>query len=176
MRPVESAEHFAECVRDVGVTRVGGNLTAGLTQKLQQELERPLPERWTGWTSMLGRVIGAEERRKAMLRRRIAAASALSRMERGNFGMGSQYWSLPHGEPAWVTIPAGEFWMGSGPDDPLASDAERRRIACSSLSSRSPTRWSPMPSTFTTSRPQAQRRLVTGQMGSRRKTNCTIRW
>jgi formylglycine-generating enzyme required for sulfatase activity len=24
----------------------------------------------------------------------------------------SQYWKLPYGEPEWITIPAGEFWMG----------------------------------------------------------------
>ena len=115
----------AECVRDVGATRVEGNLAAELTQRLQQELERPIPERWTGWTRRLGRVIGTEERRKAMLRRRIAAATALSRIESGNFGTGSSYWSLPYGEPVWVTIPAGEFWMGSGPDDPEAFEVER---------------------------------------------------
>jgi formylglycine-generating enzyme required for sulfatase activity len=114
----------AECVRDVGATRVEGNLAAGLTQRLQQESERPIPERWTGWTSMLGRVIRTEERRKAMLWRRIAAAIALSRIESGNFGGGSSYWSLPYGEPVWATIPAGEFWMGSSTDDPRAYDDE----------------------------------------------------
>lgn len=24
-----------------------------------------------------------------------------------------QFWSLPYGEPEWITVPAGEFWMGS---------------------------------------------------------------
>lgn len=33
------------------------------------------------------------------------------------YGTGSPYWSLPHGEPVWVTIPAGEFWMGSDQHD-----------------------------------------------------------
>ena len=115
----------AECVRDVGATRVEGNVAAELTQRLQQELERPIPERWTGWTSMLGRVIGTEERRKVMLRRRIAAATALSRIESGNFGAGSSYWSPPDGEPVWVTIPAGEFWLGSDPHNPMALDDEK---------------------------------------------------
>jgi formylglycine-generating enzyme required for sulfatase activity len=115
----------AECVRDVGATRVEGKMAVGLTQKLQQELERPIPERWTGWATVLGRVIGADERRKAILRRRIAAATALSRIETGNFGTGSPHWSPPYGEPVWVTIPAGEFWMGSDPDDPMAVDAEK---------------------------------------------------
>jgi formylglycine-generating enzyme required for sulfatase activity len=48
-----------------------------------------------------------------MVLRRMAAATALDRIEKGAFGMQSQYWSFPHGEPIWVTIPAGEFWMGS---------------------------------------------------------------
>jgi energy-coupling factor transporter ATP-binding protein EcfA2 len=115
----------AECVRDVGATRVEGNLAVGLTQRLQQEFEKPIPERWIGWTRMLGRVMGAEERRKEMLRRRIAAATALSRVESGNFATSSSYWSPPHGEPVWVTIPAGEFWIGSRPDDPITVDRER---------------------------------------------------
>ena len=115
----------AECVRDVGATRVEANVAAGLTQRLQQELERPIPERGTGWTSMLGRVIGTEERRKVMLRRRIAAATAISRIESGNFATGGPHWSPPHGEPIWVTIPVGEFWMGSSPDDPEAHEFEK---------------------------------------------------
>jgi formylglycine-generating enzyme required for sulfatase activity len=39
-------------------------------------------------------------------RRRIAAAEAL-----GKIG-GSQFWTMPHGEPEWVAIPACEFTMG----------------------------------------------------------------
>lgn len=40
-------------------------------------------------------------------RRRIAAAKALARIG------GMKYWVLPHGEPEWVEIPAGKFWMGT---------------------------------------------------------------
>lgn len=60
-----------------------------------------------------------------MVRRRIAAATALGRIESGSFGSGSQYWSLPYGEPQWVTIPAGEFWMGSDPGAPDAFEDEQ---------------------------------------------------
>jgi formylglycine-generating enzyme required for sulfatase activity len=60
-----------------------------------------------------------------MVRRRIAAATALGRIESGSFGSGSQYWSLPYGEPQWATIPAGEFWMGSDPSAPDAFEDEQ---------------------------------------------------
>jgi formylglycine-generating enzyme required for sulfatase activity len=115
----------AECMRDVGATRVEGTLAAGLTQRLQRELEKPIPMRRTGWAGTLGVLTGADERRKVILRRRIAAATALSRVESGNFGTSGPYWSPPYGEPAWVTIPAGEFWMGSDPDDPMAGNDEK---------------------------------------------------
>jgi formylglycine-generating enzyme required for sulfatase activity/energy-coupling factor transporter ATP-binding protein EcfA2 len=117
----------AECMRDVGATRVEGNLAAGLTQTLQQELKRPIPTRRTRLAGKFGALTGADERRKAIQRRRIAAATALSRIETGNFGTSSPHWSTPYGEPVWITIPAGEFWMGSDPDDPLALDAETPR-------------------------------------------------
>jgi formylglycine-generating enzyme required for sulfatase activity len=123
--PVHNLVLAAESMRDVGAMRVAGNLAVGLTQRLQRELERPIPERWTGWTRMLGRMMGVEERRKAMLRRRIAAATVLSRVESGNFGTARPHWSPPYGELVWVTIPAGAFWMGSGPDDPESIEDER---------------------------------------------------
>lgn len=104
----------AECVRDVGPTRVEGDLALLVRQRLQAELERPLPQGEATWlTRLWGKVAGTVERRRVLVSRRMAAATALSRIEGGSFGAGSQYWSLPHGEPEWVTIPAGEFWMGS---------------------------------------------------------------
>jgi formylglycine-generating enzyme required for sulfatase activity len=108
----------AECMRDVGPTRVEGDLATRLTQQLQQELERPIR------TGLIG-VIERLTMRKAVLTRRIAAATALSRIETGNFAAGSPYWSPPYGEPAWVTIPAGEFWLGSDPGDQMAYDDEK---------------------------------------------------
>src|SRR5262249_55866910 len=54
---------------------------------------------------------------RTIVRRRIAAVTALSQIESGSFGRSSQYWSLPYGEPQWITIPAGEFWMGSDSGD-----------------------------------------------------------
>jgi formylglycine-generating enzyme required for sulfatase activity len=97
----------AECLRDVGPNRVEGNLAESLRQRLQVELERPQP---SGVASVWGKVTGT---RGTNVARRLAAANALSRIESGSFGTGGQYWTLPHGEPKWVTVPAGEFWMGS---------------------------------------------------------------
>ena len=68
---------------------------------------------------------GTTEQRRAIVRRRIAAATALSRIEAGSFGRSSPPWSPPHGEPQWVTVPAGEFWIGSDPNDRDAFDDEK---------------------------------------------------
>jgi formylglycine-generating enzyme required for sulfatase activity len=73
----------------------------------------------------LAGVTKAPERRRALLLRRISAANALGRIESGAYGAGSQYWSLPYGEPKWVSIPDGEFWMGSGEGDEQAYEYER---------------------------------------------------
>jgi len=105
----------AECLRDVGPTRVEGDIVGTLTQLLCVELDRPIPA--VRLTGLLGRLTGATVRRQAIVKRRIAAATALHRIESGNFGSSGQYWSLPHGEPQWVTIPAGKFWMGSEEND-----------------------------------------------------------
>jgi formylglycine-generating enzyme required for sulfatase activity/energy-coupling factor transporter ATP-binding protein EcfA2 len=106
-----------ECIRDVGPTRVEGDLATALSQRLQGELEKPIPEVSTGLMGVLGKLRGAAERRKVIIKHRIAAATALSRIETGRCGASSPYWSLPYGEPEWVTIRAGEFWMGSDPED-----------------------------------------------------------
>ena len=43
---------------------------------------------------------------KNIIQRKAIAAQALARS-----GIG--FWNQPYGEPAWVEIPAGEYWMGS---------------------------------------------------------------
>jgi formylglycine-generating enzyme required for sulfatase activity len=107
----------AECIRDIGPTRVEGDVETTLTRQLRVELEKPVPEVPTGLVGILGKLTRAAERRQAIVRRRIAAATALSRIETGRFGASSPYWSLPYGETQWVPIPAGEFWMGSDQND-----------------------------------------------------------
>jgi len=117
-----------ECIRDVGPARVEGELATTLPRQLQRELEKPLPEpeeEATWLTHLWGKFRGAAESRRAIIQRRVAAATALSRIETGRFGASSPHWSLPYGEPQWVTIPAGEFWMGSDQNDQDALTNEK---------------------------------------------------
>ncbi|WP_143309412.1 SUMF1/EgtB/PvdO family nonheme iron enzyme, partial [Candidatus Entotheonella palauensis] len=114
----------AECLREVGANRVEGDVASALTQRLKQASDTPIPAQPSGWTSFLGRIIGTEARRRALLNRRVAAATALSRIETGRFGSHSPYWTEPHGEPDWVTVEAGEFWMGSDEGTPGAAVRE----------------------------------------------------
>jgi len=94
----------AECLRDVGGSRVGGDLEGEVQRRLRQELETQPPR---------GRLASLQVRFQRGLtlgelaRRRAAAAEALARIG------GVQYWALPYGEPVWVEILAGEFWMGT---------------------------------------------------------------
>jgi formylglycine-generating enzyme required for sulfatase activity len=42
---------------------------------------------------------------------KVLATNALARIESGQ--VVNRFWKAPYGEPEWVTIPEGEFWMGS---------------------------------------------------------------
>ncbi|MDS4058546.1 MAG: SUMF1/EgtB/PvdO family nonheme iron enzyme [Candidatus Contendobacter sp.] len=90
----------AECLRDVGGSRVQGNLAQDIPRRLRQHLETP-PPFLARWFKKLGAKSWIEQRAKAM--------DALVRA-------GSGFWTPPYGEPEWVEIPAGGFWMGSGGD------------------------------------------------------------
>jgi formylglycine-generating enzyme required for sulfatase activity len=84
----------AECLFDVGPARVEGNLLGEARKRLQTQADAPIKQR--DRQSVLGKVL---------------AMNALARIESGQFQ--SQYWQQPWGEPEWVTIPAGGFWMGN---------------------------------------------------------------
>jgi formylglycine-generating enzyme required for sulfatase activity len=95
----------AECLRDVGEGRVSGDLLETIRQQLRRELETPLPKgRLASIQLFLKRRMTPEE----LAQQRIAAAHALAQVG------GTRYWRLPYGEPEWVEIPTGEFWMGEG--------------------------------------------------------------
>jgi len=107
----------AECLRDVGSNRVTGNIESILQNTLKKELSRETPrvfdlknagvfERWTGKAEK--KKADSEAIRHMVIQHRNAAANALARIG------GQQFWTQPYGEPEWIPIPAGKFWMGEG--------------------------------------------------------------
>jgi formylglycine-generating enzyme required for sulfatase activity len=94
----------AECLRDVGAGRVIGDLEADIRRRLRAELETPAPR---GPFATVQSLVQRGATPQILTQRRMAAAEALGRIG------GQRFWSPPHGEPEWVDIPAGEFWMGS---------------------------------------------------------------
>lgn len=93
----------AECLFDVGVARVEGDLLGEARKRLKQQADAPVKK-------------GAA----ASMLVKISANNALARLESGQTA--ANFWKMPYGEPEWVTIPAGEFWMG---DDKSQRDNER---------------------------------------------------
>ncbi|MDX9955950.1 MAG: SUMF1/EgtB/PvdO family nonheme iron enzyme [Anaerolineae bacterium] len=88
----------AEAVRDVGQARTEGDLAGEIQARLRQAFATPLKK---------GNDLTAQVQRRA------AAAEALGKIESGGYGAQPAFWTLPYGEPVWVEILAGEFWMGS---------------------------------------------------------------
>ena len=107
----------AEALRDVGPARVEGDLWGEVQHRLRREFERPL--RQSAIVKRVWRVLGRKPAQSDAIRRRAVAAEALARIESGGPGTQPAFWRLPHGEPVWVEVPAGEFWIGSekGLDD-----------------------------------------------------------
>jgi formylglycine-generating enzyme required for sulfatase activity/energy-coupling factor transporter ATP-binding protein EcfA2 len=100
----------AEALRDVGPARVEGDLWGEVQRRLRREFGQPLRKpRKSVWQVVLGRQPSLAD----LIRRRAAAAEALARIESGGPGTQPAFWRLPYGEPVWVEVPAGEFWMGS---------------------------------------------------------------
>lgn len=87
----------ADALRDVGESRIG----RATVQRVQGQLRRALSGRAPLWRRLLG-TAGVKD----WVAQRSAVTEALVRA-------GAGYWTPPYGEPEWVEIPAGEFWMGS---------------------------------------------------------------
>jgi formylglycine-generating enzyme required for sulfatase activity len=87
----------AEAVRDVGQARTQGDLSSEIQERLRRAFETPLRK-------------GGDL--PTLIKRRAAAAEALARIEGEKIGTQLAFWTLPHGIPIWVEIPAGKFWMG----------------------------------------------------------------
>ena len=116
----------AECLRDVGEGRVQGALANEVQQRLRadleldmtqeiarrrQEVEAKRASQRRGLFSKAKPIAELDESKvlRELIQRKAVATEALVRA-------GSGYWKMPHGEPEWITIPAGEFWMGEVPD------------------------------------------------------------
>jgi formylglycine-generating enzyme required for sulfatase activity len=100
----------AECLRDVGLARVEGDLWQEVQRRLRLEFERPLHQ--AGLMKRVWKVLGRRPTQSDAVRRRAAAAEALARIDSGGSGTQPAFWRLPFGEPVWVDIPAGKFRMG----------------------------------------------------------------
>ncbi|MBI3246042.1 MAG: SUMF1/EgtB/PvdO family nonheme iron enzyme [Deltaproteobacteria bacterium] len=117
--PLHNPVLAADCLHDAGLGKVDVAVLTELRHQLQSVVEQPLPEDTD------------QERRRAFTVRRVTAAQALGRIAddaknaQEALALEHSYWSLPYGEPEWVTIPAGEFSMGSAPGDDLAYDNEK---------------------------------------------------
>ncbi|RIK35857.1 MAG: hypothetical protein DCC55_29010 [Chloroflexi bacterium] len=122
----------AECLRDVGGSRVETELEQRIQRQLHTELETATirerfgPFRVTVGPKMTSMLLKINHRYplfrvfrqllgikgptgigyRSVVSRRIAAAIALVRIN------GQNYWTMPYGEPNWIMIPAGEFWIG----------------------------------------------------------------
>jgi formylglycine-generating enzyme required for sulfatase activity len=115
----------AECLRDVGPGRVEGNLWSEVQRRIRRDVDRGptfFVAKFVGQlraTPVFSQIYGhirphlPKGLYKGIIRtigvagsRRSAAARALARI-------GGAYWTEPYGEPEWIEIPAGEFWMGS---------------------------------------------------------------
>ena len=101
----------AECLRDVGQARVEGDLRQIVEKRFRAEFDRPL--RREGIIKRVWSSLGRQPALSGAVRRRAAAAEALARIETGGSVTKPAFWRLPDGEPVWVEVPAGEFWMGS---------------------------------------------------------------
>ncbi|MCB0157171.1 MAG: SUMF1/EgtB/PvdO family nonheme iron enzyme [Caldilineaceae bacterium] len=89
----------AECLHDVGASRVGGNLEQEIVARLEREI--------ASLSTARRRWFGPVDKADWMARRSLAVEAWVN--------AGGGYWSKPYGEPEWITVPAGEFWMGEDP-------------------------------------------------------------
>lgn len=86
----------AECLYDVGGARVEGDLLGEVKGRLKRQADVPVKEKTA----------------RADVLQKVTALNALSRIESRQLGAPTPFWKPPWGEPEWVHVPAGEFWMG----------------------------------------------------------------
>ena len=89
----------SECIRDVGSNRLDKKVDEYTKQQLRKALD--IPQRSLNFFER--KFLGKSK--PDWIERRAQAIDTLVKA-------GAGYWYPPHGEPEWITIPAGEFWMG----------------------------------------------------------------
>jgi formylglycine-generating enzyme required for sulfatase activity len=89
----------SECIRDAGSNRLDAKIEEYVKQQLRKSLDIPQREMNIFERKILGK------QKPDWMERRAQAIETLVRA-------GAGYWYPPYGEPEWITIPAGKFWMG----------------------------------------------------------------
>ncbi|MGE0681976.1 MAG: SUMF1/EgtB/PvdO family nonheme iron enzyme [Candidatus Binatia bacterium] len=113
--PLQNLMLAADCLYDAGLEKIDVAVLTELRQRLHRVVAEPLP------VEDEAKVEEAEvrEERRAFAVRRVTAVWALDKiadevkLPDEALTLKSPYWSPPFGESEWVTIPAGEFSMGS---------------------------------------------------------------
>jgi formylglycine-generating enzyme required for sulfatase activity len=124
--PLHNLVLAADCLYDAGLEKIDVAVLTELRQRLHRVVTEPLPAEDEARVEEEAE----QEKRRAFAVRRVMAARALDKIagEAKNpneaLALKSSYWFPPFGEPEWVTIPAGEFVMGSERGDDMAYDDE----------------------------------------------------
>lgn len=96
-----------------GVRDAGNGMNPQVAAEIQERVKKLLAKDRPAWQRMLNqdRISWAKQ---------ISQTSTKSWVqEKGKLiealvQSGAGYWTMPYGEPEWIIIPAGEFWMGEG--------------------------------------------------------------
>lgn len=91
----------SECIRDVGENRLDPSVSDYTKIQLRKALD--IPQRSLNFLER--RIL--RKTKPDWIELRAQAIEALVQA-------GAGYWYAPYGEPEWVKIPAGKFWMGEG--------------------------------------------------------------
>jgi serine/threonine protein kinase len=123
------AKNKEDRYRDMGEMRetLAGSLNRGAyyptSEKKVQFLSTPSQKQDENDTLLRLKEQALEAVRKGDKNSILEKLIAINKVERAMRGeTNSQFWTEPYGEPEWVTIPAGEFWIG---DDNSKDDDEK---------------------------------------------------
>ncbi len=107
-----------------GVRDAGNGMNPQAAAEIQARVKKLLAKDRPAWQKILNqnRVKWAKEMGVSSLKGWIQEKSKLIEAL-AQSGVG--YWTMPYGEPEWIIIPAGEFWMGSDDRDRYAESDEK---------------------------------------------------